>query len=144
MSWGLDPLAFFCRFLSEIAVLRSSRRLSLIIVKTLYTMIYNLLQALFGIGARQPEQQPSLKTNQPQSIKSTIIPLQYRDDVENLKSYVGDVNWNPGLAIELELKELLSICPRERKRSDAFKKLIDYLKDEQKIELIIKKRRKDE
>ena len=70
--------------------------------------------------------------------KSTIIPLQFRDDVEKLRSYVGDENWKPGLAIELELKELLSICPRERRRSDAYQKLIAYLKDEQKIELKIK------
>ena len=71
-----------------------------------------------------------------------IIPLQYRDDVERLKTYVGDENWKSGLAIELELKELLSICPRERKRSDAFKKLIAYLKDEQQITLNIKTKKK--
>ena len=81
----------------------------------------------------------------PQEIKKPlIVPLQYRDDVEKLRSYVGDENWKPGLTIELELRDLLSICPRERRRSDAFKKLIDYLKDEQKIDLNIKKRRKDE
>ena len=104
----------------------------------------NFLEALFGLGLRHSEQ-PSIKTDKPQEMKNTIIiPLQFRNDVENLKSYVGDENWKPGLAIELELYELLSICPRERKRSDAFKKLIAYLKDEQKIELIIKKRKKDE
>ena len=98
----------------------------------------NLLEALFGFGLRHSEQ-PSIKSDKPQEMKkSIIIPLQFRDDVENLKSYVGNENWKPGLTIELELKELLSICPRERRRSDAFRKLIAYLKDEQQIELKIK------
>ena len=105
-------------------------------------MWYNYLQTLFNIGTRQPEQQPSLITPLPQNNIPTIIPLQFRNDVENLKSFVGDENWKPGLAIELELKELLSICPRDRKRSDAFKKLIAYLKDEHQIELIIKTKKK--
>lgn len=106
-------------------------------------MMMNLLQALFGIGTRQPEQQPSQKTSMPQEIKKPlIVPLQYRDDVEKLKTYVGDENWKPGFLIELELRDLLSICPRERKRSDAYRKLIAYLKDEQKIELKIKTKKR--
>ena len=106
-------------------------------------MFYRLMEALFGIGTRQPEQQPSQKTSMPQEIKKPlIVPLQYRDDVEKLRSYVGDDNWKPGLTIELELRDLLSICPRERRRSDAFSKLIAYLKDEQQIELIIKTKKK--
>ena len=105
-------------------------------------MMMNFLEALFGLDLWRREQ-PSIKTDMPQEMKkSTIIPLQFRDDVEKLRSYVGDENWKPGLAIELELKELLSICPRERRRSDAYQKLIAYLKDEQKIELKIKTKKK--
>lgn len=101
----------------------------------------NFLEALFGLGLRHSEQ-PSIKTEKPQEMKNTIIiPLQFRNDVENLKSYVGDEKWYPGLEIELELKELLSICPRDRKRSDAYRKLIAYLKDEMEITLIIKTKR---
>ena len=74
---------------------------------------------------------------------TTIVPPQYRDDVENLKSFVGKENWEPGLEIKLELRDLLALCPRERRRSDAYKKLIAYLKDECQIELIIKTKRNE-
>lgn len=70
--------------------------------------------------------------------EKVIVPLQFRDDVERLKVYVGDENWKEGLEISLSLQELLSICPRERRRSDAFRKLIAYLKDELNILLTIK------
>ncbi|MCR5659234.1 MAG: hypothetical protein K6G25_07905 [Bacteroidales bacterium] len=106
-------------------------------------MMMRLMEALFGFDWRQPEQKPSLKTEvPPKAIEKTIVPLQYRDDVEKLKTYVGDENWKPGLLIELELRDLLSICPRERNRSDAYRKLIAYLKDEQKIELKIKTKKR--
>jgi hypothetical protein len=97
------------------------------------------MEALFGFDWRQPEQKPSLKTDMP-LIKNekVIVPLQFRDDVERLKVYVGDENWKEGLEISLSLQELLSICPRERRRSDAFRKLIAYLKDELNILLTIK------
>lgn len=105
-------------------------------------MMMNFLEALFGLDLWRREQ-PSIKTDMPQEMKkSTIIPLQFRDDVEKLRSYVGDENWYPGLEIELELKELLSICPRDRKRSDAYRKLIAYLKDDQQITLNIKTKKK--
>lgn len=107
-------------------------------------MIKVLLEALFGIGSRQPEQS-SIKTSMPQIIsKTTIIPLQYRDDIENLKTYVGEENWKAGLEISLYLSELLSICPRERKRSDSYRKLIAYLDEELNIKLTIKRRSKNE
>lgn len=70
----------------------------------------------------------------------TIVPSEFREDVDNLKNYVGDDNWKPGLEISLFLSELLTICPRERKRSDSYRKLIAYLDEEQQIKLKIKKR----
>ena len=107
-------------------------------------MMMRLMEALFGFDWRQPEQKPSLKTNMPQEKNNTtIVPPQYRDDVENLKSFVGKENWEPGLEIKLELRDLLALCPRERRRSDAYKKLIAYLKDECQIELIIKTKRNE-
>ena len=107
-------------------------------------MFFGLMEALFGLGLRHHEQPSSLKTNMPQEKNNTtIVPPQYRDDVERLKTYVGEANWKPGLEIKLELKELLAICPRERKRSDSYRKLIGYLDDELKIKLTIKSRRKE-
>ena len=106
-------------------------------------LIQNLKEALFG------EQQPdksSINRNQLQSIDSkaefvaaVIVPDAFKSDIENLKAYVGENRWQRGLQISLSLQELLGICPRERKRSDAYRKLIKYLADEWNINLTILK-----
>lgn len=99
-------------------------------------ILRNLYEALFG---ERHSEQPSKNTNEMSHLTPiTIVPSQFNDDVERLKDYVGAEYWKSGLVIELHLQELLSICPRDRKRSDAYKKLIDYLADEQNITLIIK------
>ena len=99
-------------------------------------ILRNLYEALFG---ERHSEQPSKNTNEMSHLTPmTIVPSQFNDDVERLKDYVGAEYWKSGLVIELYLQELLSICPRDRKRSDAYKKLIDYLADEQYITLIIK------
>lgn len=111
--------------------------------KLKFNMILRLMEALFGLDMRQPEQEPSLKTDMPLKINEmNIVPLQYRDDVENLKSYVGEDNWKAGLEITITLQELLTICPRQRKRSDSYRKLIAYLDEELKIKITIKKKEK--
>lgn len=97
------------------------------------------MEALFG---ERHSEQPSLISNETQGDNSliTIVPSEFREDVDNLKNYVGDDNWKPGLEISLFLSELLTICPRERKRSDSYRKLIAYLDEEQQIKLKIKKK----
>ena len=108
-------------------------------------MLMSFMEALFGFDWRQPEQKPSLKTDMPLIKKEkVIVPLQYRDDVDKLKSYVGEENWKAGLEIAITLQEMLMICPRQRKRSDSYRKLIAYLDDELNIKLIIKSRRKED
>ena len=102
-------------------------------------MIIRLLEELFCHELRSTEQPSLNKENEkPQQIK-VIIPDQFKDDVKKKKNHVGDENWLPGLVIELSLQELLTICPRNRKRSDAYAKLIAYMNDELKITLKIKK-----
>ena len=105
-------------------------------------MLITLLDKLYG-DVRHIPQQLNLEETTPQIIsETTIIPPQYRDDVENLKSYVGEDNWKAGLEITITLQELLTICPRQRKRSDSFRKLIAYLDEELKIKITIKKKEK--
>ena len=101
-------------------------------------MLIRLLEGLFR-GDLQQDEQPSPKKEKKQDELRIIIPEQFRDDVENLKKYVGEANWKPGLEIELTLQELLSICARTRKRSDAYAKLITYMNNELQITLKIKK-----
>lgn len=105
-------------------------------------MILKLIEALFG--ERHPEH-PSLISNdmtRGDDTIITIVPSEFREDVDNLKKYVGENNWKAGLEISLYLSELLLICPHKRRRSDSFKKLIVYLEDELRIKLIIKERNK--
>lgn len=106
-------------------------------------LIEFLREALFG---EQLPNKISINGNQLQSIDSKaefvaaiIVPDTFKSDIENLKAYVGEDRWQRGLQISLSLQELLSICPRERKRSDAYGKLIQYLVDEWNINLIILK-----
>lgn len=106
-------------------------------------LIRNIVEALFG--ERQAIQSPLTTEEMPQEENNNvkiIVPQQFRDDIDNLKKYVGEENWKPGLEISLSLSELLSICPHKRRRSDSFKKLIAYLENELKTKLIIKKRNK--
>lgn len=54
---------------------------------------------------------------------------------------IGDVftvGLKTGLCIETTLQEILGICPREKKRSDAYKGLTEYLKRSYGINLRIK------
>lgn len=65
------------------------------------------------------------------------IPEKYEKDIEALRKKYRE-NFKTGLCIEITLKELLEICPRERKRTDAYTGLISFLKGKMGITLIIK------
>lgn len=71
-----------------------------------------------------------------------IIPEKFKDDIQKLQDYCG-VELRSELCIEIELSELLEILPRERRRKDAYDKLVRFLADEMKITLTIKSRNYD-
>lgn len=75
------------------------------------------------------------------SNKKVIVPLKFRKDIEALEEYI-ESSLTPGLCIEVSLAEILSICPRERKRSDAYSGLKKFLSDEMGVTLTIKSNRK--
>ena len=68
-----------------------------------------------------------------------IIPEKFKDDIQKLQDYCG-VELRSGLCIEIELSELLEILPRERRRKDAYDKLVKFLTEEMNIKLNIKSR----
>ena len=70
---------------------------------------------------------------------TVIIPEKFKDDVKRLCNYCG-VELRSGLCIEIELSELLEILPRERRRKDAYDKLVKFLAEEMNIKLNIKSR----
>ena len=71
-----------------------------------------------------------------------IIPEKFKDDIERLESYCG-VELKSGLCIEIELSELLEILPRERRRKDAYNRLVKFLAEEMNVQLTIKSRNYD-
>ena len=69
-----------------------------------------------------------------------IIPERFREDIERLTEY--GVELRSGLCIEIELSELLEVLPRERRRKDAYDKLVKFLADEMNVQLTIKSRKR--
>lgn len=110
-------------------------------------MLIELIQEALG-SERHTSHTTSIKTEMSHTdtdaISVIIVPDEFKSDIENLKAHIGVRHWKSGLQITLSLQELLQICPRERKRSDAYGKLIKYLADEWKISLTIKKRMNNE
>lgn len=68
--------------------------------------------------------------------KSSIIPRKYKEDINALQKKYGDA-FKTGLCIRMSLKEMLELCPRERRRIDAYRGLVSYLKKSRGIELKI-------
>lgn len=60
----------------------------------------------------------------------------YDSDIANLRLLYRD-RFDTGFCITTSLQDLLRICPRERKRADAYTGLISYLKNLYGITLII-------
>lgn len=107
-------------------------------------LIKNLTKALFGeqrLNKNSINSTSQLQSNDVMAgfVAAIIVPDAFKSDIENLKAYIGEDRWQRGLQISLSLQELLGICPRERKRSDAYGKLIKYLADEWNINLTILK-----
>ena len=67
---------------------------------------------------------------------TVIVPDKFKEDIEALENYIGR-KLESGLCIKVDLSELLTVIPRARKRTDAYKTLVKFLKDEFGIDLII-------
>ena len=64
------------------------------------------------------------------------IPEKYKKDVEALRGKYGDA-FETGLCISITLQDALSIMPRERRRIDAYRGLLSFLKEKLGIILSI-------
>lgn len=98
----------------------------------------SFLRMFFGGSSEDlPERQVVGNTKEacPDVIEKTCI-KRYASDIEALKARYGD-RFRTGLCIETTLQEILGICPRERKRCDAYKGLVGYLKRNHGITLVI-------
>lgn len=100
-------------------------------------MIQTLMNKLTG-EVEYPEDRldcvsPDVITNKENTV---IVPDKFRKDIEALENYTGR-KLESGLCIKVDLSELLTVIPRDRKRTDAYKTLVKFLKDEFGIDLII-------
>lgn len=102
-----------------------------------------LFSALFGINSR-----PDLERQQeavPVGVERENSKIEKKDKYEDedevnaLARHFGGLQAGTGLCITLQ--ELLALIPRQRKRRDAYRRLVSYLKDTYKIELTIKSRK---
>ncbi len=101
-------------------------------------MIIKYLSKLFSdevqySGNRQDCVSPDVNVNKENTI---IVPDKFKEDIEALENYIGR-KLESGLCIKVDLSELLTVIPRNRKRTDAYKTLVKFLKDEFGIDLII-------
>ena len=101
-------------------------------------MIIKCLNKLFSdevqySGNRLDCVSPDVNINKANTV---IVPDKFRKDIEALEDYTGR-KLESGLCIKVDLSELLTVIPRERKRTDAYNTLVQYLRDEFGIELII-------
>ena len=103
-------------------------------------MLIKQLQSLFGDSESSTGRLDSAPPNVIEEKACTvIIPEKFKEDIKRLQNYCG-VELKSGLSIEIELSELLEILPRERRRKDAYDKLVKFLADEMNIQLTIKSR----
>ena len=96
-------------------------------------MIVEYLNRLFG-GCREasPDSREVVDEVKNGSKRSD----KYDSDVKALKERYR-VEFETGVCIRIPLKEILEICPRVRKRVDAYTGLVSHLKREYGVELII-------
>jgi hypothetical protein len=104
-------------------------------------MIKELMSSLFGSGKTDIKTEPII--TEADSVKDsnseTPIPqLSVEEEIEVLAAHIGGIA--SGMTIEIELRELLGILDRKRKKADSYYQLKKHLKEDYGVELIITSR----
>ena len=111
-----------------------------LILKKMIEYFTNLLRVICDVS--QVSQCEAAK-EVPSGVKkaaSDIDQPPFQSDLQSLVDRFGALQ--DGKIIEVGLQELLQICPRNRKRSDAYRGLISYLQREIGVTLTIKTKKK--
>lgn len=102
----------------------------------------NLFNSLFGTGRKTEVHQEPIKNNAEPEMDSktetTKPALSIEEEIQVLAQHFGGIS--TGMTIEIELRELLELCPRNRRKADSYYQLKKHLKDDYGIELIITSR----
>ena len=107
-------------------------------------LIENLFYTLSNEAQYLESRQDGVSPDVIESKRNTVIvPDKFKADVEALENYIGR-NLENGLCIKVDLAELLTVIPRERKRADAYNTLRRFLKNEFGVDLIINKKKQND
>ena len=107
-------------------------------------LIENLFYTLSNEAQYLESRQDGVSPDVIESKRNTVIvPDKFKADVEALENYIGR-NLENGLCIKVDLAELLTVTPRERKRADAYNTLRRFLKNEFGVDLIINKKKQND
>lgn len=72
---------------------------------------------------------------------TVIVPARFKDDIKALEDYTGR-KLESGVCIKVDLAELLTVIPRERRRIDAYNALVLFMRNELGVDLVISSSRK--
>ena len=97
-------------------------------------MIKNLIDSLFGVGGNKIKQTQILDSAQ----EEPFCQLSLEEEVEVLAKELGGIA--TGMELQIDLHRLLDICPRKRRKADAYLGLKRKLRDEFGVELVITSR----
>ena len=84
-------------------------------------MLIQFLSTLFSGEVKYPESRQDCVSPDviEKKANTVIVPDKFKADIEALENYIGR-NLENGLCIKVDLAELLTVIPRERKRADAY------------------------
>ena len=106
-------------------------------------MLYQLLLNMFSSwvpGTKDDEQREDKRTILPDAhekrVKSAASVDSIAEDIKRLDAEYGPLT--EGMSLTVELKHLLVICPRSRRRKDSYKKLQKVLLRDKGVILTIK------
>ena len=97
-------------------------------------MLVELLNRFFGGCREETPPRPNVAVGVKE--KDSKRDEKYSSDIEALKQRYG-AEFKSGVCIEIPLKEIINLCPRERKKVDAYIGLVSHLKREYGITLKI-------
>lgn len=104
-------------------------------------MLSNLWNSLFGAGGNKVKQAPineAALSNLDSAHEEPIYQLSLDEEVEVLARELGGLA--SGMNLEIDLHRILELCPRKRKKADAYLGLKKKLRDDYGVELVITSR----
>lgn len=90
----------------------------------MFEYMFSLVTDEFAVVSQGQEISPSQEQNKVEK----VVRGKFLRDLEALRD--NGYSLSPGSQIEITLQDILRICPRDRKRVDAYNSLVKYLNDE--------------